>query len=104
CFMSLVYIIHRLTKLSIENLSFKYEDKQILDNINLTIDKNKKYLISGKSGAGKSTLVELIFNLLPNYQGTIKLNDYTIQKSDDLSSNFALMNDEIILPEIIEKE
>ncbi|TNK92971.1 hypothetical protein C4M83_01565, partial [Mycoplasmopsis pullorum] len=101
--MSLVYIIHRLTKLSIENLSFKYEDKQILDNINLTIDKNKKYLISGKSGAGKSTLVELIFNLLPNYQGTIKLNDYTIQKSDDLSSNFALMNDEIILPEIIEK-
>lgn len=42
------------------NVTFKYEDVTILDNINLTIEKGKTIALVGSSGAGKSTLADLI--------------------------------------------
>jgi len=42
------------------NVSFNYEDKVILKNINLTIEKGKTIALVGSSGAGKSTLADLI--------------------------------------------
>jgi subfamily B ATP-binding cassette protein MsbA len=42
------------------NVSFKYEDVTILDNINLTIEKGKTIALVGSSGAGKSTLADLV--------------------------------------------
>ncbi len=49
-------------KKSIEfkNVSFYYEDKIILDDINLVIEKGKTVALVGSSGAGKSTLVDLV--------------------------------------------
>jgi subfamily B ATP-binding cassette protein MsbA len=49
-------------KKSIEfkNVSFSYEDKVILKNINLKIEKGKTVALVGSSGAGKSTLADLI--------------------------------------------
>ncbi len=43
-----------------KNVSFLYEDKMILKNINLTIGKGKTIALVGSSGAGKSTLADLI--------------------------------------------
>jgi len=43
-----------------KNVSFQYEDKIILQNINLTITKGKTIALVGSSGAGKSTLADLI--------------------------------------------
>lgn len=43
-----------------KNVSFKYEDVTILDNINLTIEKGKTIALVGSSGAGKSTLADLV--------------------------------------------
>lgn len=42
------------------NVSFSYEDKTILHNINLTIEKGRTIALVGSSGAGKSTLADLI--------------------------------------------
>ncbi|MBO9632928.1 MAG: ABC transporter ATP-binding protein [Chitinophagaceae bacterium] len=42
------------------NVSFKYDDVTILDNINLTIGKGKTIALVGSSGAGKSTLADLV--------------------------------------------
>ncbi len=42
------------------NVSFNYEDKVILKNINLTIEKGKTVALVGSSGAGKSTLADLV--------------------------------------------
>lgn len=44
--------------ISIENLFYAYGDKPVLKNINLKIEKNKKYEIVGESGSGKSTLAK----------------------------------------------
>jgi subfamily B ATP-binding cassette protein MsbA len=43
-----------------KNVGFKYEDVDILKNINLTIEKGKTIALVGSSGAGKSTLADLI--------------------------------------------
>jgi subfamily B ATP-binding cassette protein MsbA len=42
------------------NVSFKYDDKTILQDINLTVEKGKTIALVGASGAGKSTLADLI--------------------------------------------
>jgi len=51
-----------------KNVSFSYEDKIILDDINLKIEKGKTVALVGSSGAGKSTLVDLI----PRFHDTVK--------------------------------
>lgn len=43
-----------------KNVNFSYEDKVVLQNINLTIEKGKTVALVGSSGAGKSTLADLI--------------------------------------------
>ncbi|MBO9199155.1 MULTISPECIES: ABC transporter ATP-binding protein [Niastella] len=43
-----------------KNVTFKYDDVTILDNINLTIEKGKTVALVGSSGAGKSTLADLV--------------------------------------------
>lgn len=49
--------------LTVENVSFNYDDKRILSNVNLTIPAGKVTAIVGPSGCGKST----IFNLLERF-------------------------------------
>ncbi len=43
-----------------KNVSFAYEDKVILKNINLKIEKGKTIALVGSSGAGKSSLADLV--------------------------------------------
>jgi subfamily B ATP-binding cassette protein MsbA len=43
-----------------KNVSFSYDDKVILKNINLKVEKGKTLALVGSSGAGKSTLADLI--------------------------------------------
>ena len=43
-----------------KNVNFLYEDKVILKNINLVIEKGKTVALVGSSGAGKSTLADLV--------------------------------------------
>ena len=43
-----------------KNVTFKYEDVTILDNVNFTIEKGKTVALVGSSGAGKSTLADLV--------------------------------------------
>lgn len=42
------------------NVTFKYDDAVILDNINLKVEKGKTIALVGSSGAGKSTLADLV--------------------------------------------
>ena len=64
-----------MTKLlECKNLSKQFNDKKILDNINLSISKGKIIGLLGKNGAGKSTLIKLINDLLTPTSGKILIN------------------------------
>ena len=55
----------------IENLSFSYEEKQVLDNINLSVQTGEIVGIVGVSGGGKSTLLKLVSGLYDVQNGII---------------------------------
>ncbi len=48
------------SRIEFRNVSFAYDDKVILKDINLTIEKGKTVALVGSSGAGKSTLADLV--------------------------------------------
>lgn len=65
--------------IKISNLTYSYDyDQKILDNVNLTIKKGDKVIITGKSGSGKSTIVKLLKKYYPVNRGLIKINDIDI--------------------------
>ena len=65
----------KVINISITNLSFKYYDTKILDNLNLEIVARDKIFIYGSSGSGKSTLAKLLGRYLPLEYNKIKLNN-----------------------------
>ena len=64
-----------------ENVSFAYEDSEeaTLDNINLKLRKNGKYLIVGPSGGGKSTLLKLFRKYYNPTSGTISIDGHNLR-------------------------
>ena len=60
--------------LELRNISFKRDNKQILDNINLNIDSNKFVVITGPNGGGKSTLAKIIMGIQKPDSGRIIFN------------------------------
>ncbi|MGL5684873.1 MAG: amino acid ABC transporter ATP-binding/permease protein [Vagococcus fluvialis] len=108
--------------LVIENLSFSYDEKQILDNLNINLEKGVTLGIGGESGKGKSTLLKLLMRYFDPNQGRIlfdktNLKDYsetelhslesvmeqkTFIFADTIKNNISLKN-ETISQEDIEK-
>ena len=68
--------------LRLENLSFAYGKKQVLNNINYTFETGKIYAVVGKSGAGKTTLLSVISGLAEPGSGTIYVGGQPLNKMD----------------------
>ena len=62
-------------ELRINNLSFRYEDKWVLQNLNLSLKVGEPTAIIGPSGKGKTTLIRLLLALLKPEKGQITLRD-----------------------------
>ncbi len=64
-----------------ENIYYSYDnEKMVLNNINITFEKGKKYVIVGNSGSGKSTLLKLLLGYYKDFQGNIKIDDTMIEE------------------------
>ncbi len=62
----------------IKNLTKKYNNKTVLDNVNINITNGKIIGLLGKNGAGKTTLIKLINDLLTPTSGKIKVKGRNI--------------------------
>lgn len=77
--------------IALKNVSFGYDDKEILHNINLDIKDKSQIALVGPSGAGKSTIAKLIASLWdPNsgviYIGDVNIKDLTLEDYNKLVS------------------
>ncbi len=60
-------------RLTLKDVSFSYNNKEILKNFNLTINPGEKVLLTGPNGSGKTTLANIISGLLKPSQGKVVL-------------------------------
>ena len=59
------------TIIQIKDVNKWFGDFQVLKDINLNVEKNKKIVVCGPSGSGKSTLIRCINRLEEHQQGSI---------------------------------
>ena len=57
--------------IQIKEMNKWFGDFQVLKNINLDVEKNKKIVVCGPSGSGKSTLIRCINRLEEHQEGSI---------------------------------
>ncbi len=99
--------------LAVQDISFGYDNRKIISNINLTLNKNELVSLLGVSGSGKSTLFNIIAGLLKPDTGKIIYNgkditgksgiiSYSFQK--DLLLPYMKIEENVALPLLIKKE
>lgn len=66
--------------LEIKNISKRFEDKLVLDNVSFTVNKGEIFGLLGPNGAGKSTLINIMTGLLNPNSGEIIVDGYDIRK------------------------
>ncbi|MCR5513859.1 MAG: ABC transporter ATP-binding protein/permease, partial [Bacilli bacterium] len=85
--------------ISVKNISFSYEEKEIIKDVSFDIKANTKVALVGPSGSGKSTLAKLISRFFDVNKGSIYLGgrnikDYNI---DSLMRNFSFVFQNVYL-------
>lgn len=65
--------------ISIENLSFKYEQELVLKNFSLQVKKGETIALVGQSGSGKSTIANLLTRFYDVSEGAIKIDGTDIR-------------------------
>jgi ATP-binding cassette, subfamily B, bacterial MsbA len=81
------------------NITFKYIDEIVLNDVNLKIKKGKTIALVGHSGSGKSTIVDLLPRFYDVIDGTIYIDNTDIRqlKIQDLRGLMGIVNQESIL-------
>ncbi|PKP32717.1 MAG: antibiotic ABC transporter ATP-binding protein [Bacteroidetes bacterium HGW-Bacteroidetes-16] len=82
-----------------KNVYFKYENENILKNINLTIEKGKMIALVGESGGGKSTMVDLLPRFYDVTGGSMLIDGKNIKdlRIDDTRGLMGIVSQESIL-------
>ncbi len=70
------------SKIIFDNVNFNYKEKNILNNISISIDKNSTVAIEGSSGSGKTTFLNILTGLLIPTSGKIFIDNEEINLSD----------------------
>jgi ATP-binding cassette subfamily C protein len=67
--------------IELKNLSFSYDEhSEVLEDINIKIEKGEKVAIIGETGSGKSTLAQILIGLYPIDKGQIFYNGIAIDE------------------------
>jgi subfamily B ATP-binding cassette protein MsbA len=93
-------------KVDIENVSFTYDEdeREVLKNVSLHVDKGETIAFVGMSGGGKSTLISLIPRFYDVTGGSIKVDGIDIRdvKARSLRDNIGMvLQDNILFSESI---
>lgn len=86
-------------RFSLEDVWFRYQDRWILQSVNLEIPRGKTIAIVGQSGSGKSTLADLMLRFYEPEKGSICIDGINIKQMNlrDLRSLIAMVSQDSFL-------
>lgn len=86
-------------EISFKDVSFSYNEKQVLQNINLSIKKGEVVALVGESGSGKSTLASLLQRFFDPKTGEVKIGSTDISQmtTETLRENIGLVTQDVFL-------
>ncbi len=86
-------------QISINKISFKYEDEYVLQDFKLNVEKGKTVALVGQSGSGKSTIANLVTRFYDVNKGSIEIDDLDIRdlKKQSLRGLMGLVTQDSIL-------
>ena len=93
-----------MTIIKTENLSLSYDSKEVINNLNIEINKGDYVCVIGENGSGKSTLIKALLKLIKPTNGSIILSNelidgnigYLPQQSND-KTDFPASVNEIVM-------
>jgi len=82
-----------------EDVTFAYQEKEVLSHVNITVPKGKTVALVGPSGGGKSTMMDLIPRFMDPQEGIITIDDKDIKHvtAQSLRSLMGVVNQESVL-------
>lgn len=87
--------------IAVEKLSAGYENKRMIEGLDLTITAGSITGLLGPNGSGKSTLLRTLGRLLPPIAGTLKLRDVPLRSmsSKRFARQVGMLNQAAVAPE-----
>ncbi|MGL5693298.1 MAG: ABC transporter ATP-binding protein [Peptostreptococcaceae bacterium] len=86
-----------MSYIKIANLTKKFDDREVLKNINLDINKGEIISLLGPSGCGKSTILKIIAGILDMDNGDIFLEDNSVKNTPTGKRDVAIVFQEYLL-------
>lgn len=83
--------------IELDNLSYYYDSKKVLNSINLKIKKGEKVIILGESGSGKSTLLKTLIGYLDVKRNMIKYDDIDVNDINNIKENIIYISQNEVL-------
>ena len=80
-----------MNAIAVKNLTKKFKEATVLDNISVDFEQGKVHGLIGRNGSGKTMLMKCICGIVPYKIGEIRVNDKLIGKDVDIPSNVGVI-------------
>lgn len=84
--------------LKINNLSKKFGDFSVLDDVSLNAETGQIYGLVGSNGCGKTTLLKHIMMIYKQDEGGIFYNDVPVEEDSEIIKDFYFVQDNLFFP------
>lgn len=75
----------------VKNLTKKFKEATVLDNVNITFESGKVHGLIGRNGSGKTMLMKCICGIVPLTSGEIIVNEKRVGKDVDIPANVGVI-------------
>lgn len=92
--------------LQVNNISYKYDSKQVLDNLSFEVDKNTINAVLCPNNCGKTTLIKILSGVYELKDGEIVLNGIDLDKKNfskyvlEIGTVFEDINDQFVCEKV----
>lgn len=71
----------------------KFEDKEAVENVNLSVNKGSIYGLLGSNGAGKTTLLKLLAGIYQQDSGTVTIDEQPVFENTSIKNRVFFIPD-----------